>query len=388
MKKTLALTLTAILGITCLMGCGDNAKTADGESAAVPEETVENADTSETADSGSSKKELPEEGLICYSGTSLSYYFFVAEQEAARRAVEAAGYDFEAAAAEFESVTENNNLNNFIAKDPIAIIADPADTDGIIAPLKKAEDAGIPVAVIDATIGAGGKAGVTVTFDNYGAGYGAAEKIVELLTEKYGEPKGRVLNAYGIQNNEAIRNRRQGFVDCISQYPDIELVETPGEGNMDTTMNAALNALAEYGSFDAMHAPSDSPCMGLYEALSKTDNLFKVGEDGHVILVTIDGEPIAIERIKEGYYDASVNQDAVGYAEIAVEMLTKYLLVGEEVPTGTEYVNEKYVWEKTEIVESDNGPMIVVPYTMITKENADDERLWGNIAQNELGVKY
>jgi len=385
MKRIITLLLITCLGIFSMAGCSSN---TGGETTKGDTGQTNETQEADTADIENRNRELPKEGLICFSNTSLSYYFFVAEQEAARRAVEAAGYDFEASAAEFESVTENNNLNNFIAKEPIAIIADPADTDGIVAPLKKAQDAGIPVAVIDATIAAGGQAGVTITFDNYGAGYSAAEKIVELLTAKYGSPKGRVLNAYGIQNNEAIRNRREGFVDCIKQYPDIELIETPGEGNVDTTMNAALNALADYGSFDAMHAPSDSPCMGLYEALSKTGNLYKVGEEGHVILVTIDGEPIAIERIKEGYYDASVDQDAVAYSEIAVEMLITYLLIGEEVPVGTEYVNKEYIWEKTDIIDGKNGPTLVVPHTIITKENVDDERLWGNVAKKELGVEY
>ena len=390
--KIVGLVLAILMVFALVAACSQpqESPSQETDSASASVAPSESADTASAQPASEEGKPLPEGGLICYSGTSLSYYFFVAEQEAARRAVEALGYEFEAAAAEFESVTENNNLNNFIAKNPVAIIADPADTDGIIAPLDKAQEAGIPVAVIDATVGAGGTAGITITFDNYGAGFAAGEEIARLLKEKYGEYKGRVLNAYGIQNNEAIRNRRQGFVDAINQYPDIELVETPGEGNMDDTMNAALNALAQYGSFDAMHAPSDSPCMGLYEALKKTDNLFKVGEDGHVILVTIDGEPIALERIKEGYYDSTINQDAVAYAEIAVEMLEKYLLRGLPVPVGTTYESDRYIWGKSDIVESENGPMLVVPHTVVNLQegNIDDPRLWGNIAQNELGVTY
>jgi len=388
MKKVIKrLVAIALLGtmLAVTAACGNTGTDTDTNTN-TDTDTVTGTDVN--TDTTGGETEPPSEGLICFSGTSLSYYFFVAEQEAARRAVESYGYTFEAANAEFESVTENNNFNNFIAKEPIAIIADPADTDGIIAPLDRCKEMGIPVAIIDATVGEGGTAGVTITFDNYGAGAAAAEKIVELLTERYGEPKGRVLNAYGIQNNEAIRNRRQGFVDEMEKYPNIELIEVPGEGNMDTTMNAALNALSMYGTFDAMHAPSDSPCMGLYEALNRTGNLHKVGEEGHVILVSIDGEPIAIERIKEGYYDASINQDAVAYAEIAMEMLHTYLLRGLEVPVGTTYTNDRYIWETSEIVESKNGPMLVVPTTLIDTSNCDDPRLWGNIAMNELGVTY
>lgn len=326
-------------------------------------------------------------GLICYSGTSLSYTFFVAEDMAASRAIEEAGYDYYTANAEFDGLKETENFQTFMSMNPTAILCDPADTDAVSASINTAVDNGIPVVVIDATVSDQGHPGITVTFDNYKAGFAAGEEMARLVKEKNGDYKGRVLNAYGIQNNEAIRNRRQGFVDAISQYPDIELVEVPGEGNMDDTQNAALNALAQYGSFDGMHAPSDSPCMGLYNALEQTGNLHKVGEDGHVIIVTIDGEPIAIKRLNEGYYDSTINQDAVAYAEIGVEMLTKYLIPGKEIPLG-EYTNDKYSWGTTEITEDpEKGLMLVVPHTVITAENCNDPKLWGNVAANDFGLE-
>lgn len=400
-KKTALIIAIAMICMIALIGCSTPAAEESASSAAPAESSSEAAESSSEAPAESSSESaeassdtpaegnpLPEDGILAFSQTSLSYFFFVSEQEAVEKGVNDLGYEFITASAEFEAITENNNFNNFLSQNPIGIIADPADTDGIVASLEKCAEQGVPVAIIDAVVGEGGKAGITITFDNYAAGYAAGEEIVRLLTEKYGEPKGNVLHAYGVQNNQAIRLRGEGFRDAFADYPDIEVVDVPGEGNLDDTLNATLNAMAQYGDdyFDAMHAPSDSPCMGLYEALNKSDRLFKVGEEGHVIIVTIDGEPIALERIRDGYYDSTIHQDAIAYGELAVEFMETYLLRGLDVPVGLEYANDRYVWETATVVDSSSGPMMHVPHTVVTKDMVEDERLWGNRAETEYGL--
>lgn len=390
-KKITALTAMVLaMSMTALTITGCGSKDTSDTSTDTPAEaqTDENASAaSESNEDAAPSGGEGSKGLICYSGTSLSYTFFVTEEMAAERAAKEYGYDFYSANAEFDALKENENFNTFMSMEPTAILCDPADTDGVTAAINTAVDSGVPVAVIDAVVAKDGHPGITITFDNYGAGFAAGEEVARLLKEKNGDYTGRVLNAYGIQNNEAIRLRREGFADAIKQYSGIELVEVPGEGNMDDTQNAALNAIAQYGSFDAMHAPSDSPCMGLYNALEQSDMLFKVGEEGHVILVTIDGEPIAIKRLKEGYYDATINQDAVAYAEIGMDMLVNYLIPGKEIPVGP-YENDKYSWGSSEIVEDpDRGLLLTVPATVLTADNVDDPKLWGNVAATDFGLE-
>lgn len=219
-------------------------------------------------------------------------------QEAAKRKAEELGYQFEASVADFDSAKQTNQFINFISKKPAAIISDPNDSEGLVTAIDKAEQAGIPVAIFD-TPTTGGNVSFTVAFDNYKAGEMAAMEIVKRLEQKYGEAKGNVLNAYGAMSSSAWRARKEGFDAVMKKYPNINYLAMPAEGDMRKTQDVALNAIAKYKTLDAVHAPSDNPAMGLYEALKQTNQLKKVGEEGHVIFVTIDAEPIALQRIQE-----------------------------------------------------------------------------------------
>ena len=324
--------------------------------------------------------------LLVWAHKSLGYYFFVAEEESLKRAVEAQGWKFETSNAEFDSAKQMNQYINFIAKKPIAIISDPIDSEGLITAINKASEAGIPSAVVD-TPTTGGKVAITVAFDNRKAGVMAAEEIVKKLQVKYGEPKGIVLNAFGAMSSMAWRLRKEGFDEVMQKYPNIKELNVPAEGDMAKTHDALVNTLAKYPNLDAVHAPSDTPAIGLYEGLKEKGKLFKIGEPGHVIVVTIDNEPVSNQHISEGYYDASINQDAVAYGEIAVELLAKYTLKGQAVPIGP-YSNDKYFWKTAEITESASGPSLVIPPFVVDKTNVADPKLWGNITFNTWGIKY
>ena len=72
---------------------------------------------------------------------------------------------------------------------------------------------------------------------------------------------------------------------------------------------------------------------------------------------------------------------------IAVEMLEKYSMKGEDVPLGP-YENSDYYWEKCEIIESDAGPYVKVPAYEINSDNCTDPRHWGIVAEKVLGIEY
>ncbi|GEN34778.1 MULTISPECIES: sugar ABC transporter substrate-binding protein [Aneurinibacillus] len=374
-KKAGFLFSTLLIALSLIVaGCGNNS----GQPA--------NAGASESNDAGKANEEKSGRKLIALAHKSLNYYAFVAMQEAAKRKAQEYGYEFEASVADFDSAKQTNQFINFITKKPAAIITDPNDSEGLITAINQAKTAGIPVGVFD-TPTTGGDVAFTVAFDNFKAGQMAAEEIVKRLKEKYGEPKGTVLNAYGAMSSSAWRARKTGFDEVMKKYPNIQYLAMPAEGDMRKTQDVALNAMAKYGNLDAVHAPSDNPAMGLYEALKQKNKLKKVGEDGHVIFVTIDAEPIALQRIKEGWYDATINQDCVAYGEIVIDMLHNYSLQGKEVPLET-YKNEKYFWKEAKIVKGDSGPhMIIDPY-VIDSSNVDNDSHWGNVAWNEYNLRY
>jgi simple sugar transport system substrate-binding protein len=152
-------------------------------------------------------------------------------------------------------------------------------------------------------------------------------------------------------------------------------------------LSVTLSTLSEYPDLDAVHAPSDSPARGIVTALQQKGKWKKVGEQGHVIFVNIDGEPAALQWIGDGYMDAVVSQDPIAYAQITVEMLDKYSLKGQPVPLG-DYENKQYFWEKAVITKSETGPSLVIQPFIVDASSVKDKRQWGNIAYNEWGLRY
>ncbi|PWJ51922.1 sugar ABC transporter substrate-binding protein [Faecalicatena contorta] len=354
--------------------------------------TACNGQEDASAEKDSSAKEDSSTGsssdtpLVAFSNKGLDYYFWTVCQKSAEQACTDRGWSFEASDAKLDSAKQFDQFVNFINKKPAAIIADSIDSEGLIAAADQAVAAGIPVAIVDTPL-TGGDIAVTVAFDNYDAGTLAAEAIIKALEDKYGEAKGTVVNCYGAMSSEAWRLRKEGMDAVFAEYPNVNYIAVPAEGEIATTQDAVLNQFASGIQIDALHTPSDNPGQGLVAALKMENKWVTRDDKDHVIIVTIDGEPIANKFIEEGYYDYSIAQDGYSYGQIAVEMLEKYSMKGEDVPLGP-YENKDYYWEKCEIIESDSGPYVKVPAYEINPDNCTDPRHWGIVAEEKLGIEY
>jgi len=325
-------------------------------------------------------------GFIPYSNKSLDYYFFVIQEESVKRAVGASSMKFQATNASFDNTRQLEQWQSLMLSQPSAIVSDPIDSQAIVSAIRRYNQKKIPVAIID-TPADGGDVAITVSFDNKLGGVMAAQEIIKRLTEKHGSPKGTVLNCFGALESVAWRLRKEGMDAEFAKYPDIKYLARPTEGALDKMLAVTLSTLSEFPDLDAVHAPSDSPSRGIVTALQQKGRWKKTGEDGHVIFVNIDGEPVALKWIQEGFMDACVSQDPIAYGEIAVEMLVKHAIKGEAVPIGT-YENKKYFWEKGEIVAGTSGPTLIIPPFVIDAKNAADKRHWGSIAEKDWGIPY
>jgi ABC-type sugar transport system substrate-binding protein len=321
---------------------------------------------------------------IPYANKSLDYYFFVIQQESVKRAVEALSGSFQATNASFDNTRQLEQWQSLMLSRPSAIISDPIDSQAIVSAIRRYNQKKIPVGIID-TPADGGDVAITVSFDNFKGGVMAAEEIVKRLVQKHGSPKGTVLNCYGALASVAWRLRKEGMDSVFAKYPNIKYLARPTEGQLEKMLAVTLSTLSEYPDLDAVHAPSDSPSRGIVTALQQKNCWKKIGEPGHIIFVNIDGEPVALKWIQDGYMDACISQDPVAYGEIAVELIVKHSLKGEAVPLGT-YQNKKYFWESGEIVQGKTGPTLIIPAFVIDATNAADKRHWGTVAEKEWGV--
>ena len=232
---------------------------------------------------------------IPYSNKSLDYYFFVIQEEAVKRAVGAAGGKFQATNANFDNTRQLEQWQSLLLSQPSALISDPIDSQAIVSAIRRYNKQKIPVGIID-TPADGGDVAITVSFDNFKGGVMAAEQIVERLVAKHGSPKGVVLNCYGALASVAWRLRKEGMDSVFAKYPEITYLARPTEGQLEQMLSVTLSTLSEYPNLDAVHAPSDSPSRGIVTALQQKDRWKKVGEEGHVIFVNIDGTHMCWSR--------------------------------------------------------------------------------------------
>lgn len=374
MKKVLctAMALLAIAGITA---CG-RTETAANSSVDTSASSGTQGGT-EGADGGS--------GLIVYTQKTMNQYFHVALQQKVEEAVTAAGYQPEVANCNNDSTLQNDQMQNFISKHPKAIIANTVDSDALNDATKAAMEAGIPVVMVDNPASTA-VVDCSIKFDNLRCGEMAAERIVEALEEKYGSPKGRVVNVYGAMSSECWRLRKDGFDAVMAKYPDIEKIEVPGEGERSKSQEALTNVIAKYdGEIDAVHCPSDDPGLGCAEAMQIAGLWHPVGDGNHIIFVTGDGEPDAVKLLQEGYYDAIIVEDAYAYGPMAVDMLTQYIFKGEPVPTSGTYTNENFYWKTAEFMDGETGPILQVPPYALDSTNVNEDGHWGVAALKAEG---
>ena len=325
--------------------------------------------------------------LLGFSNKSLDFYFFRILQEAAARAAAKQGWRFQAVNASFDNTTQIQQWNSLLLNRPIAMIGDTVDSQAMVSAVRKANADHIPVGMVD-SLTVGGDVAISVAFDNEQGGVMAANAVIDRLKKKYsGQAKGTVLNCYGSLKSDAWRARKVGWDATFAKYPHIKMLDRPTEGLLQNMLGVTVNTLSEYPDLDAVHAPSDTPARGVVTALRQRGKWHKVDEPGHVIFVTIDGEPIGLQWIKQGYQDVDISQDPIAYSEIAVDMLAKYSIKNKPVPLGP-YKNELYFWEQGVIEKGVSGPRLVIPPSVVDASNANDKRLWGNVASLSWGIAY
>lgn len=372
-KKILSVLLCAAMVTSMAVGCSSTSEETSGSE----EQTETDADS--------------KDGTIYLLHKGLDYYAWTAMQEAFDKYVQDLGYDYQILNAENDVSKQVEQFKTTLTQDPKAIIVTAIDSESLVDCVKEANDAGIPVGVYDTPI-TGGDVDITVDCDNKMAGQQAAEMIVEALKEKNGSESGKVLNVFGDLSSQVMQERKQGFDDVMAQYPDIEVIEASGMGDRLESQDATANALAANEDIDAIHAPCDNAFNGVYEAVESAGKLAKVGEEGHIIMVSIDGEPTTLDRITDDYMDGTVNLDWHAVAAICLEMMDKYVFADEEMPDTYEAADSyfEFDWDSTEIKEATdwNGPWISLPTHKVDKENAQDPNNSGRYSADVLGIDY
>ncbi len=242
--------------------------------------------------------------------------FYITMRKGAQAAADALGVELVfQGAPDFNPVTQVPVLDAVIARAPSAILIAPTDTVQLIEPLRKANDAGIPVITVDTFIGTGiyqtgaGDADFPLAYiasDNVLGGRMAARALATAIG---GAGKVYVSNVKpGISTTD---QREAGFKAEISEnFPDVTVLETQFN---DNDANKAASQLQ--GVF-----ARDSDLKGvfganLFSALGAGNGVQQAGQTGNIKVVAFDAPGSIVDNIKTGLVDVAIAQHPaeIGY---------------------------------------------------------------------------
>jgi ribose transport system substrate-binding protein len=249
---------------------------------------------------------------------------------------------------EFNPVVQVPVLDAVIARHPDAILIAPTDKTQLIAPLKKAFDAGIKVITVDTFIGNGkyqtgsGDADFPLSYvasDNILGGQIAARALCKAIG---GKGKVYVSNVKpGISTTD---QREEGFKEEMkSSCPGVQVLET--QFNDDDANKAASqlqSVLARNPDLAGVFGAN------LFSALGAANGVKQAGKSGQIKVAAFDAPKSIVEQLKSGLVDIAIAQHPaeIGYFGVVVAHAA---LSGQSVPT-----------------------TIGTGFTVITKENVDD----------------
>lgn len=243
---------------------------------------------------------------IAFIPKSIGDPFWVTMKEAAEK--EAARHDARvitaAAARETDVEAQFQVVENFVEQKVDAILLAPAGSKQVIQAIRKANEAGIPVLVVDSDIDhevAGQVGATTETYigsDNFLGGTIAGHYAAEALGDA-----GHVGVIEGNAGHESTDQRRFGFMKAISEHPNVEVVASQtANAERARGYTVAQNMLQAHPDLQLIWAANDQMALGALEAVDAAGKLSTVKVLG------FDASPDAIENIRAGRMLGSVAQ--------------------------------------------------------------------------------
>lgn len=325
-----------------------------------------------SAFAGTPKEKPPEKGLVFYLSPNQFDEFQTTASMLIRKYVEEAGFELRemvAQSGQAEDVSlQLSQLDDAITQNPVAIIIAATDSTAVVVGIENARAEGIPVIAFDRSI-----TETEVDFSSIAGckriGILAAGEISRLLKEKYGSVKGTILDIMGDPGDMYTVLIEEGFQEIMAQYPDVKITTKIADGwAADNAADIADDWLVAKPDTDLIFSHAEHLAAAI-SAVLETQGFSK----GDIIMVSTAGMPMGLDLLREGWLQATVEQPLTAQAE-GVAMFLDDVISKKEIKAGTYTVGGF----KSDLVVKPYGPELMIPGSVITLENVDDKKFWGN----------
>jgi len=199
-------------------------------------------------------------------------------------------------------------VDSMVARHVDALAISATDHTALVAPVKRAMDAGIPVTIFDSGLDVDNFVTFVAT-DNYGAGVTAARKLADLIGGR-----GKVAELMHKPGGMSTGDRERGFEETMAkEFPSIQIVDRRyGMADRAKSRDAAENILTAHPELDGMFASAEANSLGAMQAIKAR------GLSGKIKLVTFDFSDEHVAALKDGTINVMLVQDPyrIGYEAV------------------------------------------------------------------------
>ena len=317
MKKSVILGLVTLLAVWALTGCG-SAPAEPAAPAQKQEEAAVPAQEQTAAEAPAQNEEAAGPRTFGASYFTLNNPHFLDWRDGLSEVFEPKGDTLINADAQLDINKQISDVEDMIQQGVDAIFIAPADSKAIKTALLSAQNADIPVFIMDVPVEDEELVVSTIATNNFMAGQVLGEALVKDFS---GEAKVALLDWPVVK---AVTDRTDGFFSAIEGHPGIEVVaRQDGKASVEGSLPVMENFLQSNPEIQAVFCINDPSCMGAMsaiEAAGRTD----------IKLYSIDGSAEGIKLTCEGRFQGTSAQFPVTMGNIAAETAYKYL-AGEQV---------------------------------------------------------
>lgn len=306
MTSSNSLSRRAVIAAACLLALAACSKQPAGTSAS-------GSGNSPAAENANGGDEAAKKKIAVVISTLNNPWFVVLRDAAVERAREL-GYEAVDFDSQNDTAKETAHFENIIAAGYGAILFNATNSDGSVANVRRAKDAGIPVFCIDREINATDAATSQILSDNYDG----CVKMGQYFVETVGE-EGKYVELLGLSGDNNTRNRSAGFHSVVDRYAGLQMVaQQSADFDRAKALEVLESILQRHPDVSAVFCGNDAMAMGAYQALDAAGK-------GDVKVFGFDGADDVVSHISEGKIAATGMQFPKLMARTAAEYADQWL---------------------------------------------------------------
>lgn len=286
------------------------------------------------------------------------------------------GLDLKTTNSQNDVATLTANVQTMISQGVKGVVMAPQDTAAVIPTLQQLAGKKIPVVSVD-TRPDQGNVYMVVRADNRAYG----EKACQFLGAKLGG-SGKVVMLQGDLASINGRDRTEAFNECMTKnFPGITVFGEATNWDANTAAQKLQVRLTANPDIKGVYMQSSFALAGTLQILKQRSLLVPAADPKHVFIVSNDGIPEELDKIRAGEIDATVSQPADQFAKYSLQYI-KDAIDGKTPVAGKTDHDSTIVQVREGLMEDQLAAPLVTAdggtFGPVASVKVDDKSLWGN----------